>query len=150
MFVPVGMWSLTAFRQRGTTRRPLGGALWIGFLVAAGIELTQVFVENRHCSSTDVIVAMIGISAGAVGMEWFYSSQKVEETSSLHSGWYESVVFWLWLSLGYFVFLVCLFSFPKIILASDIKIVATSPAKPIRQRTGRTPVNTFSRNWQRT
>ncbi len=61
LFVPLG----AAFTWGHTARGRVRQALYIGLLLALGVELSQVFTHNRAATTTDVIANTTGAWLGA-------------------------------------------------------------------------------------
>lgn len=68
VFVPVGMWAVSAFRRSEQPARGRISSLALGVVIAISIEVMQVVVLDRYTSSTDVILATVGIGVGVLGM----------------------------------------------------------------------------------
>jgi len=68
VFVPVGAWAATAFVGRGRQVRSLGQSVLIGGLIAAAIEVAQLFVYSRFTDATDIIMGTAGVTVGAALM----------------------------------------------------------------------------------
>ncbi|MCE9551969.1 MAG: VanZ family protein [Planctomycetes bacterium] len=82
-FIPVGMYSATAFTSQQKPVRGLLASTLLGAGIAALIELAQLFVIEHFTSATTVAVAAVGCCIGAALMRRFRSAR-----------WGETAAFW--------------------------------------------------------
>ncbi|MFZ5830300.1 MAG: VanZ family protein [Planctomycetota bacterium] len=68
VFVPVGMLAASWMTSKNRRVRPLGKSILLGTAVAAAIEAAQIVVFSRYASITDVLLAIPGITVGAILM----------------------------------------------------------------------------------
>lgn len=73
-FIPVGMYSATAFTSRHKPVRGLLASTLLGAGIAAVIEIAQLFVIEHFTSITTVAVAAVGCCIGAALMRRFRST----------------------------------------------------------------------------
>jgi glycopeptide antibiotics resistance protein len=98
IFLPVGMWAVTAFVPAGC-RRSLSSSFLLGFAVVAGVEFCQLFVLSRFTDTTDLITGAVGVLIGAHLMRR-WSARLTEPSVKRPRLGTAPVIAWEWLAVA--------------------------------------------------
>lgn len=124
LFTPVGIFVATALTPSSQSVRSIRKSVAIGFGIASGVEVCQLFIYSRVSGGSDVISGTLGIGIGAWGAHWWPTAATAAATPSVKASGISRRWLWPVVILAYSVFLAAFFWAPYQ-LVSDMQQVQT-------------------------
>ena len=100
LYVPIGIWSVTAWVRRKSAFRNTWSALAICIAGVTTLELLQLLVKGRYTSSRDILLGTLGAALGIWGITVWRRRQSIATRSKDETA-VRTAGFWIVLSAAY-------------------------------------------------